>query len=157
VPVRGGDGRWDFEGNGISINGHLLKGAFNGTASTGTDLWYMPNDLAGFYYSKVQGSFFDTNEKKWKVPCNSKPPDVAVTIAGRNLTVPGINMVAWETQDVGICMGGMQPKEDDRFSTFGLTFMKHMYIIHEHYKGKQPRLGFAHSQHPGIQNEQPIA
>jgi len=144
VPVRSASEHWDLQLTGITVDFDFKPGIIDAFTDSGTSIWLMPKDFVNFYYSKVKGASFDTI---WTFPCNSGLPDISVHIAGKNITIPGINM-NYDEVSRGVCVGGLQPVRDSRRAILGAVFMKHLYVIHEHAVGGEPRLGLAHSQRP---------
>ncbi|TID16432.1 Asp-domain-containing protein [Venturia nashicola] len=140
--VKGTKGFWDFPVTGFSVgSGQEIPVTLNAIADTGSSLWYVPAKVADTYYAKVQGASFSALTGGWTFPCNAKLPDISLTISGKKLTVPGINM---NYQSIGsTCMGGMQRDTGMPFSIAGDVFLKNMFVVFEHPVGGQPRLGFA--------------
>jgi len=140
--VKGAKGFWDFPVTGFSIGGGQEQPVtINAVADTGSSLWYVPAKVADTYYSKVQGAAFSALSGGWTFPCNAKLPDITLTVSGKKVVVPGINM---NYQSIGsTCMGGMQRDTGIPFSIAGDVFLKNLFVVFEHPVGGQPRLGFA--------------
>jgi aspergillopepsin I len=146
VPVKGTKGFWDFETTGYSIGGAPeVKFNITGIVDTGTSLWYLPTDLADAYWKTVPGSEWDTVQQGWVYPCKNALPDISLTVGGRMITVPGINM-NYQSLSILTCFGGIQRADRMPFSIFGDVFLKGLFAAFEHPRNGtgQARIGFAH-------------
>jgi aspergillopepsin I len=143
APVKGGKGFWDFTVTGFSVGGgQEVPITLNSIADTGSSLWYVPSRVADAYYAKVPGAAYVAKIGGWSFPCNAKLPDISLTISGKKLTVPGINM-NYQSINGNNCMGGLQRDTEMPFSIAGDVFLKNMFVVFEHAAGGEPRLGFA--------------
>jgi aspergillopepsin I len=159
-PVKGTRGFWDFQITGFSVNGKQVGGEINAIADTGyvgyaysnfvltssrSSLWYLPAKFVEAYYDKanIPGAAKNPATKLWTVPCATKLPDIVLTIAGKKLTIPGINM---NYQKAGTaCFAGIQTAAANMPNIAGDVFLKNLFVAFEHETGKSPRLGFAQS------------
>jgi aspergillopepsin I len=108
-----------------------------------SSLWYLPAKYVQAYYEKVPGGVKKNIAGQYQVPCDAKLPDIVLTIAGKKLTIPGINM---NYQRAGTtCFGGIQPAQAGLPNIAGDVFLKNMFVAFEAEPGKPARLGFAPS------------
>jgi aspergillopepsin I len=141
--VDGEDGFWDFGVSGFAVGGKIVsKMTLRAIADTGTSLWYLPKPIADAYWARVPTARYSALQAGWIFRCTSKLPDMSVTVSGRVITVPGINM-NYQTLMLGMCYGGIQRETGLETSVFGDVFLKGLYVIHEQSLDGNPRLGFA--------------
>jgi aspergillopepsin I len=110
-------------------------------------LWYLPTKYVSAYYAKVPGATKGVSlggGGQWQFPCNAKLPDIVLTIGGKKLSVPGIN-VNYQKSGGSNCFGGIQEAKGNMPLIAGDVFLKNLFVAFEHETGKTPRLGFAQS------------
>jgi aspergillopepsin I len=141
--VDGEDGFWDFGVSGFAVGGESVsKTTIRAIADTGTSLWYLPKPIADAYWAQVPTAKYNILQAGWVFRCTTELPDMTVTISGKPITVPGINM-NYQTLLRGMCYGGIQRETGLETSVFGDVFLKELYVIHEQPLVGNPRLGFA--------------
>lgn len=108
-------------------------------------MWYVPPTVASAYWAAVEGASWKSQKGGWTFPCDSKLPDLTLIIAGKNVTVPGINM-NYQTVSPNVCFGGLQRTDGAtarELHIAGDIFLKNMFVVFEHPVNGQARLGFA--------------
>jgi aspergillopepsin I len=143
VNVKGTKGFWDFQPTSYQIGDkEETATSINAIADTGTSLWYLPSKVANAYWAAVPGASYNTLQAGFTFPCASKLPDLSLTITGKRIVVPGINM-NYQAISQSTCYGGIQRDTGMPFSIFGDVFLKGMFVAFEAPIGGQARIGFA--------------
>lgn len=93
VTVDPSGGFWEFESKFFTVGDGPLEKIVSAQASiadSGTSLMLVANEVAGTYYSQVEGAVFSEASGGYVYPCKSELPNFAVAIGPSYLaTVPG--------------------------------------------------------------------
>ncbi|KAK2759128.1 Type I transmembrane sorting receptor [Arachnomyces sp. PD_36] len=139
----GGVGSW------WNINANINGTNNNARIDTGSPLILIDEDAVRDYYAQIPGSWHGEWELLYRLPCNSTPPDLTISVFHGSETqfdavVPG-KYVNLGKKDVGpgprdLCFGAIQSDRGAVQSVFGTAFLKGRYTVFDLEEG---RLGFA--------------
>ncbi|EUC40530.1 hypothetical protein COCMIDRAFT_41150 [Bipolaris oryzae ATCC 44560] len=138
---------YSFYGEGWSVGDQSAKTSprkMNIHLNAGTDVSFTDPDIVREWYSKIPGAV-TKRDQGYTIPCNSKPPDWTVVIAGRKFYTPGCQLISQPVDHAGkTCLGGLQNIGGGvDFHLFGTNFFKGKYVIHDFTNPKKVKLGFA--------------
>ncbi|KAI9750506.1 MAG: hypothetical protein M4579_006442 [Chaenotheca gracillima] len=83
-------GLWQFQPQGMSVNGKSVGQNLPSIADTGTSLLLVDDDTVEAYYDQVQGAQLDTSQGGYTFPCDADLPDLDLAITDSyTATIPG--------------------------------------------------------------------